>query len=73
MTKYYKTTIYKRFVVFEFADYYPTGGMGDCEESFDTLEEAEEYMKEVLDDGIVDNLDLFDMSVGKFVQSEYER
>lgn len=31
---------YKRFIVFEIVNYYPFGGLEDCLDSFDTMEEA---------------------------------
>jgi hypothetical protein len=33
-------TPFKRFMVFELVQYYPSGGISDCMESYDTLEEA---------------------------------
>lgn len=36
---------YKRFMFFQIEAYYPSGGLSDCDESFDTLEEALNYMK----------------------------
>lgn len=38
---------YKRFMVFEYANYYPSGGLSDVEQSFDTLDEAKEYCEEL--------------------------
>lgn len=38
-----KTTS-KRYWLFAFMHYYPSGGMDDLEFTFDTLEEFEEYM-----------------------------
>lgn len=32
----------KKFVLFQYEGYYPTGGLGDVTGSFDTLEEAKE-------------------------------
>jgi hypothetical protein len=34
---------YKKYILFQFGYYYPTGGLGDISESFDNLEEAQEY------------------------------
>jgi hypothetical protein len=34
----------KRFLVFTYDHYYPGGGMNDFRGSFDTLEEAKEYI-----------------------------
>ena len=37
----------KRFAVFGFDDYYPYGGMGDFMKSFDTEEQAKEFIKKL--------------------------
>ena len=39
-------TKFKRFMVWRSEEYYPGGGLNDFEESFDTLEEAENFIKE---------------------------
>jgi hypothetical protein len=39
-----------RYLVFTWGQYYPSGGWNDFRESFDTLEEAEEYMRRTCDD-----------------------
>lgn len=31
---------FKRFILFEYDSYYPSGGMSDCSNSFETLDEA---------------------------------
>ncbi len=36
---------FKRFMAFQYNTYYPDGGLGDCEASFDTFEEAVEFLK----------------------------
>jgi len=36
----------EKYLVFSFEHYYPTGGMNDFVESFDTLEAAEIYISE---------------------------
>lgn len=36
---------YKRFMVFTADVYYPAGGLDDCRDSFDTLEQAKEFLK----------------------------
>jgi hypothetical protein len=33
---------YKKYIVFAYEQYYPSGGMGDIVGSFDTIEEARE-------------------------------
>ncbi len=35
----------KRYLVFTYSSYYPLGGMSDMKESFDTIEEAIEFIK----------------------------
>lgn len=46
----------KRFVVFWIESYYPSGGMNDYKDSFDTMEEAIAYDK--ANDGGHDIVDL---------------
>lgn len=36
---------YKRFLAFGYGAYYPSGGLEDCEESFDTIELAHNSIK----------------------------
>jgi hypothetical protein len=33
---------YKKFILFQFHTYYPSGGLGDIQESFDSPDEAKE-------------------------------
>lgn len=35
---------HKRYLVFAFEDYYPGGGLVDCEASFDTEQECADYI-----------------------------
>lgn len=35
---------YKKYILFQFEDYYPGGGMSDIRESFDTVKEAEDFV-----------------------------
>ena len=35
----------KKFVLFQYSQYYPSGGMSDIEGSFDTLQEALDFIK----------------------------
>lgn len=35
----------KKYIVFGYDQYYPAGGLGDVVGSFDTLDEAKEYIK----------------------------
>jgi hypothetical protein len=68
--KYYNSSAYKRFMVFIYERYYPSGGLADCVGDFDTIEEAEAFMKEHRSRS--ENLDLFDRVVGKYVDSEFD-
>jgi hypothetical protein len=34
---------HKKYILFQYDQYYPSGGLGDIRGSFDTLEEAKEY------------------------------
>lgn len=36
---------YKKYIVFGFYDYYPSGGLGDIMASFDSLEDAKDHIK----------------------------
>jgi len=36
----------KRYILFRFSNFYPSGGMNDVEGHYDTLEEAKEYVEE---------------------------
>ncbi len=49
----------KRFWTFRYDSYYPQGGMYDCENSFDTLEEAIESLKNI--DIILAHNEVWDM------------
>jgi hypothetical protein len=37
----------KQYILFAFWNYYPTGGMDDMVNSFDTQQEAEDYIREL--------------------------
>lgn len=39
---------YKQYMVFFMCRYYPTGGLDDCEGSFDTLKEVAKFIKDNL-------------------------
>ncbi len=39
--------IYKKFIVFSFPEYYPSGGMGDVTAEYDNLEEAKNHFKKI--------------------------
>lgn len=53
----------KRFVLFDYDSYYPAGGWGDFEGSFDTLDEARAAAKE----GKRDHQDIIDLQTGESV------
>lgn len=36
----------KRYILFRFSNFYPSGGMNDVEGHYDTLEEATDYVNE---------------------------
>lgn len=38
---------HKRFLVFGITNYYPCGGLDDLDDSFDTIEEARDYVNGV--------------------------
>lgn len=52
---------YKRFLVFAYYNYYPSGGMNDFQKSFDTYEEAEEYIRLERHDHSFDRYDIVDL------------
>jgi hypothetical protein len=39
----------KHYILFAFHNYYPQGGMDDMVSSFDTQQEAEDYIRELKD------------------------
>ena len=41
---------YKRFLLFSFAEYYPSGGLGDVRKEFDTELDARTYIEKNLYD-----------------------
>jgi hypothetical protein len=53
----------KRYIVFQYEDYYPSGGWGDLQGSFDTLEEARAFAQE----NRHDNTDIIDLETGEDV------
>jgi hypothetical protein len=51
----------KRFLLFDFPEYYPSGGLSDVVAEFDTEEEAQSYIKDRLKKyGFSDYAYLFD-------------
>lgn len=61
----------KRFLVFSFDSYYPSGGWNDFKGSYDTLEEAEYAMNEKPKLGYYDNNHIVDSTTGKVVATFY--
>lgn len=53
----------KRFLAFGFDTYYPSGGLCDMQESFDTIGEAIAYLKSVS----YDSKDLYDRISGRSI------
>lgn len=62
---------YKRYMLFSHDWYYPAGGTGDCRNSFDTLEEAINGVKED-PDRVFDECYIFDRIDGKIVWDQDE-
>lgn len=52
----------KRFLVFGIYRYYPSGGMDDLNDSFETVEEAVKHTKEIFDK--YDSVDIYDRIEG---------
>tara|TARA_R110000744_G_scaffold295374_2_gene405429 strand:+ start:182 stop:361 length:180 start_codon:yes stop_codon:yes gene_type:complete len=53
---------YKKYIIFEFCNYYPTGGLDDISNSVDTVEEYEELgIKNCNDYFIVVNRDTWEV------------
>ena len=48
----------KRYVVFAYCNYYPSGGWSDCVGSYDTLEQAQQAAEKAR---VVDRYDLTDI------------
>jgi hypothetical protein len=66
-------TPFKRFMVFEIEQYYPSGGVSDCIESYDTLEEAKQRLdKEKLDNRLRSMYEVFDRIEGVMVLSDFD-
>lgn len=51
----------KRFVVFGYERYYPSGGFGDGYADFDTREEAETYANTLSEDDRFDDVEVVDL------------
>lgn len=55
----------KRFIVFAHDQYYPSGGWADSRDSFDTLEEALDYILKI--DKDFDYTEVIDTQTGEVV------
>jgi hypothetical protein len=65
-------TPFKRFMVFELVQYYPSGGISDCMESYDTLEEAKRIVVgKNLDNRLRSMYEIFDRIEGVMVLSDF--
>lgn len=75
----------KRFLLFAYADYYPSGGMNDFVKDFDSIEELKKWADNEVDNAINpftcddrksplmdenDNLEVYDQMLNKFVEVE---
>ena len=49
----------KRFLVFAYDDYYPSGGLADIQSEFDTLAELHEKLPELID--LWDHVEILDL------------
>jgi len=62
---------HKKYIVFAFFDYYPSGGLGDIKESFDDLEEARKFTTPTYDDYmgdvLYDNYEIVDRDTWEIV------
>ncbi len=56
----------KRYLIFTYHTYYPSGGLQDKIESFDTLDEVEKYLKNEKESGdlTADYIDVYDRIKG---------
>lgn len=57
----------KRFLLFVFDHYYPSGGFNDLDSSHDTVQEAVEMGNEKVPDGAMASFHVFDLEVRKIV------
>lgn len=57
----------KRFLVFGYDRYYPSGGWNDFKDSFDTKDEAQEYAQSLKDQKVVDFSHVVDTITGDTV------
>ncbi len=61
----YTNEKYKRFMLFQYVEYYPSGGLGDMIESFDSTEDANKYI--IANCLIRTDLDLLDRIQGQTI------
>jgi hypothetical protein len=55
----------KRYVVFAYGDYYPSGGWNDHIGSYDTLEQAQQAARHAREVGRFDFTDIIDLVTGE--------
>jgi hypothetical protein len=53
----------KRYILFTYDSYYPSGGLGDMVDKFDTIEEI--YLFLCSKNSVVDNYDILDTHTGE--------
>lgn len=58
----------KRFLVFGYDTYYPSGGWNDFVLDFDTLKEADKFAEDYKKSGDSDWVDIIDQQTGKKVR-----
>lgn len=58
-------TTLRRYLLFTFYDYYPCGGWGDFDGSFNSVEEAKEFAKSK--NHHIDNIEIIDIVTGEEV------
>jgi hypothetical protein len=62
----------KRFMLFSFPEYYPSGGIGDVLKDFDSLEEAKEFLERPDIHISSDSCYVFDRIEGRIVYDHRE-
>jgi hypothetical protein len=58
-------SVIKRYVVFSFPSYYPTGGWGDFTDSFEDLEKAKEWCRKIETTDRFEYAQLIDLHTGE--------
>ena len=64
-------TPHKRYLVFEYHDYYPMGGINDCVASFDTEQECANFIAPRMHDCFL-NWEVYDRIEGVDVEVKIE-